>query len=159
MGHTLRCGFQAKLQFGSFQHNLDKALPLQMHPGQDHSRSVAQLGTDHSFPVLGQCATVSLSSPQIPHAFLPTPGGQKLAKQHGSRYRNRAARALCQHLPSQGGGCLLVWYSIQADPPGNQAISVAEKEIARTDENWFTQVVKQSSSGATSLLAGGNLFA
>ena len=83
MGHTLRSGLQAKLQFGSFQHNLDKALPLRMHPGQDHSGSVAQLGMDHIFP--GQCATVSLSSPQILHAFLPASGGQQLAKQHGSR--------------------------------------------------------------------------
>lgn len=111
--------FKPNSQFGSFQPNLDKALPLQMHPGQDHSRSVAQLGMDHGFPVLGQCATVSLSSPQILHAFLPTPGGQQLAKQRESRYRDRAARALCQLLLSGGRSCLLVWYSIQADPSDN----------------------------------------
>ena len=134
-GHTLRYGFQAKHQFGSFQHNLDKALPLQMHPGQDHSGLVAQLGMVHGVP--GQCATVSLSSPQILHAFLPAPGGQQLAKR-GSHYRNRAAHALCQPLLSGRRGCLLVWYSIQADPSDNQAISVAEKEIAQTDENYDT---------------------
>lgn len=48
--------------------------------------------------------------------------------------------------------------------PSKQTLQVTkpsqwQRKIARTDENWFTQVVKQSSSGATSLLAGGNLFA
>lgn len=68
-GHILRYHFQAQLQFGSFQDNLDKAVSLQMHPGQDHSGLVAQLGMGHGFPVIGQCAAVSLSSPQTPHTF------------------------------------------------------------------------------------------
>lgn len=149
--HTLRYSFQARLQFRSFQHNLDKALPPQMHPGQDHSGLVAQLGMDHGFPLPRQCATVLVSSPQILHAFLLAPGGQQLAKQRGSCYWNRAAHALCQPLLSESRGFLLVWYLIQANPSDNQAIYLSSRLHGHL--RTTTQAVKQRSSGAISLLA------
>lgn len=55
-------------------------------------------------------------------------------------------------------GYLLIWYFIQADPSDNQAISVAEKEIAQADENYDTGCKSKKLRGHFPACHG-NLFA
>lgn len=138
-GCTLRYCLQAQLQFGRLQQDLDKAISLQMHAGQDHSREWAMVSQSRDNELLSHSAVLKYFMHSSPHQEA---SGLQNNMGHGSE---TGLPMHCQPLPLGEGAA----YFFGA--PSKQTFQVtksAQWQKRLTDMG----AVKQSSSGAISPL-------
>lgn len=139
-GHTLRYCFQAQLQFERLQQNLDKAISLQMHPGQHHSREWAMVSQSRDKELLSRSAVLKYFMHSSP-------------RQEASSLQNNTGHGSETGLPMHCQPLLLgeeAAYFFGA--PSKQTLQVTKLPQWQRKRLTDKGAVKQSSSGAISPL-------